>query len=119
MGRGARPRTSFARRCSFSVSYAYGAIAQLGERLHGMQEVDGSIPSGSTNKINSLRDNCRPAAEAAGDHGKLNAQPMLRTKLRRVRVTGAHLDYEGSCDIDAGLMTPRVCEHPSTSISTT
>ena len=25
-----------------------GAIAQLGERLHGMQEVDGSIPSGST-----------------------------------------------------------------------
>ena len=26
----------------------YGAIAQLGERLHGMQEVDGSIPSGST-----------------------------------------------------------------------
>ena len=26
-----------------------GAIAQLGERLHGMQEVDGSIPSGSTN----------------------------------------------------------------------
>ena len=27
---------------------AYGAIAQLGERLHGMQEVDGSIPSGST-----------------------------------------------------------------------
>ena len=27
----------------------FGAIAQLGERLHGMQEVDGSIPSGSTN----------------------------------------------------------------------
>ena len=26
----------------------YGAIAQLGERLHGMQEVDGSIPSSST-----------------------------------------------------------------------
>ena len=25
-----------------------GAIAQMGERLHGMQEVDGSIPSGST-----------------------------------------------------------------------
>ena len=28
-----------------------GAIAQLGERLHGMQEVDGSIPSGSTNPL--------------------------------------------------------------------
>src|ERR1700751_4871210 len=26
----------------------YGAIAQLGERLHGMQEVAGSIPPGST-----------------------------------------------------------------------
>src|SRR5688500_1533221 len=28
---------------------ARGAIAQLGERLHGMQEVGGSIPPGSTN----------------------------------------------------------------------
>jgi hypothetical protein len=27
----------------------FGAIAQLEERLHGMQEVVGSIPSGSTN----------------------------------------------------------------------
>ncbi len=26
----------------------YGAIAQLGERLHGMQEVGGSIPPSST-----------------------------------------------------------------------
>src|SRR4029450_13881066 len=26
----------------------YGSIAQLGERLHGMQEVGGSIPPGST-----------------------------------------------------------------------
>ena len=26
-----------------------GAIAQMGERLHGMQEVGGSIPPGSTN----------------------------------------------------------------------
>ena len=29
-------------------SSARGAIAQLGERLHGMQEVGGSIPPGST-----------------------------------------------------------------------
>ena len=28
--------------------YQRGAIAQLGERLHGMQEVGGSIPPGST-----------------------------------------------------------------------
>ena len=26
----------------------YGRVAQLGERLHGMQEVSGSIPLGST-----------------------------------------------------------------------
>ena len=28
---------------------AVGAIAQLGERLNGIQEVGGSIPPGSTN----------------------------------------------------------------------
>ena len=32
----------------------FGAIAQLGERLNGIQEVVGSIPSGSTNKIKGL-----------------------------------------------------------------
>jgi hypothetical protein len=29
--------------------FGYGVIAQLVERLHGMQEVGGSIPPGSTN----------------------------------------------------------------------
>ena len=33
----------------------HGAIAQLGERLHGMQEVSGSIPLGSTNRLMVLR----------------------------------------------------------------
>ncbi len=28
--------------------YSLGAVAQLGERLHGMQEVVGSSPIGST-----------------------------------------------------------------------
>ena len=32
-----------------------GAIAQLGERLHGMQEVGGSIPPGSTNHNDHLQ----------------------------------------------------------------
>ena len=32
-----------------TVSLAYGDVAQLGERLHGMQEVRGSIPLFSTN----------------------------------------------------------------------
>ena len=36
-----------------SAPPARGAIAQLGERLHGMQEVAGSIPAGSTNSATS------------------------------------------------------------------
>ena len=31
-----------------------GAVAQLGERLNGIQEVAGSIPVGSTKKVNHL-----------------------------------------------------------------
>ncbi len=31
-----------------SWTFSFGAIAQLGERLHGMQEVGGSIPPSST-----------------------------------------------------------------------
>ena len=30
------------------ITAKLGALAQLGERLHGMQEVRGSIPLGST-----------------------------------------------------------------------
>ena len=33
-----------------------GAIAQLGERLHGMQEVSGSIPLGSTKSPNDFKE---------------------------------------------------------------
>ncbi len=40
-----------------NVSQAgHGVIAQLGERLHGMQEVDGSIPSGSTTHLHPSTD---------------------------------------------------------------
>jgi hypothetical protein len=35
-----------------------GAIAQLGERLNGIQEVSGSIPLGSTKQIKALAKNC-------------------------------------------------------------
>jgi hypothetical protein len=31
-----------------------GPVAQLGARFHGMEEVTGSIPVRSTNKINNL-----------------------------------------------------------------
>ena len=39
---------------SNSSSTHFGGIAQLGERLHGMQEVSGSIPLTST----SLKRSC-------------------------------------------------------------
>ncbi len=32
----------------------FGAVAQLGERLNGIQEVDGSIPFSSTLNFNEL-----------------------------------------------------------------
>ncbi len=37
------------------VKVTSGAVAQLGERLNGIQEVEGSTPFGSTNRISSLR----------------------------------------------------------------
>ena len=33
----------------------FGGIAQLGERLHGMQEVSGSIPLTSTTKTGAVQ----------------------------------------------------------------
>ena len=48
-------------------SRARGAIAQLGERLHGMQEVQGSNPCSSTNSpLTRKRDRGCPPAVAAG-----------------------------------------------------
>jgi hypothetical protein len=35
---------------NFAADYELGAIAQLGERLHGMQEVVGSSPTSSTSR---------------------------------------------------------------------
>jgi hypothetical protein len=35
---------------NYAVDYELGAIAQLGERLHGMQEVVGSSPTSSTSR---------------------------------------------------------------------
>ncbi len=37
-------------RGTFGRAPEFGAIAQLGERYNGIVEVDGSIPSGSTNQ---------------------------------------------------------------------
>jgi hypothetical protein len=38
----------------YVILIALGAVAQLGERLNGIQEVVGSIPISSTSKINHL-----------------------------------------------------------------
>ena len=55
-----------------AVFPARGAIAQLGERLHGMQEVGGSIPPGST--TGSFQN--RPAfSEEHLDEGKVLQRP--------------------------------------------
>ena len=40
-------------------SQQFGGLAQMGERLHGMQEVIGSIPIISTSKFKGLQ-RCRP-----------------------------------------------------------
>ena len=37
------------------VEAKIGGIAQLGERLHGMQEVNGSIPFTSTNRFSGCQ----------------------------------------------------------------
>jgi hypothetical protein len=42
------PRNNQAKRVRWAAQYRLGAIAQLGERLHGMQEVVGSSPTSST-----------------------------------------------------------------------
>ncbi len=39
----------------FPLDSSRGAVAQLGERLNGIQEVVGSIPIGSTIKSNHLQ----------------------------------------------------------------
>ena len=36
------------------TTFNLGGIAQLGERLHGMQEVSGSIPLTSTKKTSAV-----------------------------------------------------------------
>ena len=43
-----RMRPAVTEQTQLRVRFVIGAIAQLGERLHGMQEVGGSIPPGST-----------------------------------------------------------------------
>ena len=50
-----RDTYAFLTRCpGFATSLPVGAVAQLGERVVRNDEVRGSIPLGSTNKVNKL-----------------------------------------------------------------
>ena len=56
----------------------HGAIAQLGERLHGMQEVAGSIPAGST--IFDALPGRTTSWLAASSHMKVGVEGPVRTR---------------------------------------
>ena len=71
-----------------------GAIAQLGERFHGMEEVVGSIPSGSTKVASAVtvRGLIAFPITPADPHGVAD-EAALRALLRRL--TGARVDAIG------------------------
>jgi hypothetical protein len=48
-------RNNQSKRINWAATYDLGAIAQLGERLRGTQEVAGSSPASSTSNIRPLR----------------------------------------------------------------
>ena len=50
-----------------SLKNSQGAIAQLGERLNGIQEVSGSIPLSSTKKYQGVADYCLQPLFCQGD----------------------------------------------------
>jgi hypothetical protein len=102
--------------------------------LHGMQEVDGSIPSGSTNKIKWLPSNHNPHVPLGGPAGNTGrfwtALRLLAALFRavandhRLRLS-AHRDWDrkrGSAvrlmaDVlreDHEALTRRVCENEET-----
>lgn len=56
--------------------YQFGVLAQLGERLHGMQEVTGAVPVGSTRKEES---------KAAGTVSRLPSSEHASAELKPFR----------------------------------
>ncbi len=55
-----------------------GAIAQLGERLNGIQEVVGSIPIGSTRVVIAGLEICWPGRRTLGQHAQHVGQFRFR-----------------------------------------
>src|SRR5437867_9982048 len=62
-------------------SFLHGAVAQLGERLNGIQEVDGSIPFGSTNLINRLASRARVRSSSEEFTKEFKALPFATLDL--------------------------------------
>ena len=58
-----------------------GAVAQLGERLNGIQEVDGSIPFSSTNLINRLASRARVRSSSEEFTKEFKALPFATLDL--------------------------------------
>jgi hypothetical protein len=67
------------------VKYLCGAVAQLGERVHGMHEVRGSIPLSSTihPKINHPQFNQVKITVSSTIHPKIN-----HPQFNQVKITG-------------------------------
>ena len=105
-----------------------GVIAQLGERLHGMQEVRGSIPRSSTSSVRTLRPaapasipvTCRsvirPAPDAA--RGRLNipctspaGRPQDACGLMSARLLSGAAPPGRAADVRSTLPQPAIA-HP-------
>ena len=70
--------------CPKSWREQCGAIAQLGERFNGIEEVVGSIPSGSTNKINDLDAKARRVSSfRISRNGTVSAQGKISLPSRK------------------------------------
>ncbi len=68
-------------------SPVYGAVAQLEERLHGMQEVVGSIPIGSTKldfRSGRGRANLNGSKPHTGGSTTFSAVAVLTMRLEKV-----------------------------------
>ena len=84
---------------------AFGAIAQLGERLHGMQEVSGSIPLSSTktctHQVWFVKRSCGAIAQLGERlHGMQEVSgsiPLSSTKIQNPRFGGGFCFYLFSC----------------------
>src|SRR3546814_1131129 len=84
-----------------------GAIAQLGERLHGMQEVGGSIPPGSTICFNEC---CwtrytSPSSRGLGHH-PFTVDTGVRIPVGTPSIRPQGLPQGGPCRFSAALSLP-------------